>query len=182
MKEPKQELNMVDGLPVIVTDTREQKPLAFPHLTRERGTLATGDYSVKGLEHRLAVERKSMADMVGSLTHDRTRFMAELQRMRAYECRRLLMIGTQMELKAILARRAVKLEQILGSLACIDACMVPVVWVQDAAQAALEVERLAFWCWREARKTAGLKSPQTPPWARAGVLGSWNTEGGYRHG
>lgn len=166
-----------DGLPVIVTDTREQSPLAFPHLKSERGTLATGDYSAKGLEHRLSVERKSMADMVGSLTHDRARFMAELQRMRAYECRRLLLIGTQMELKAILARRAVKLEQIRGSLACIDACMVPVVWVQDAEQAALEVERLAFWCWREVRRAAGLPLPASPAWARAGMLGCWNTEG-----
>ena len=171
------ERNQQDCLPVIITDTREQNPLVFPHLPSERGTLATGDYSVRGLEKRLAVERKSMADMVGSLTHERARFMAELQRMRAYACRRLLLVGTQLELKGILNRRSVSLEQILGSLACVDACMVPVVWVESAERAALEVQRLAWWCWREVRRDAGLSVQQTPEWARAGVLGCWNTEG-----
>ncbi len=50
--------------PAIVIDTREQMPLVFRHLSAVRATLQTGDYSVLGLEHLFAVERKSLADLV----------------------------------------------------------------------------------------------------------------------
>lgn len=49
---------------LIVVDTREQEPY-WPLATRV--TLATGDYSVAGYENSIAVERKSAADLFGSL-------------------------------------------------------------------------------------------------------------------
>lgn len=67
----------------IVIDTREQKPL-WEKSTKEvdiiRGTLKTGDYSLKGLEHRFAIERKSGADLFGTLGGGHKRFKNELQR------------------------------------------------------------------------------------------------------
>ncbi len=71
----------------IVVDTREQRPLdfsAFPDVETLRGTLATGDYSVFGFTTEIVVERKSLDDLIGCLTHDRERFTAELQRLRGY--------------------------------------------------------------------------------------------------
>ena len=50
----------------IIIDTREQAPFTFRHermgATTEPGTLAVGDYSLAGLEDRVAVERKSLPD------------------------------------------------------------------------------------------------------------------------
>lgn len=80
-------------LPVIVVDTREQTPLAFETLPSKVGTLTSGDYSVEGLEHVLAVERKSVADLVGSLTQGRDRFERELHRLRECDVVRLLVVG-----------------------------------------------------------------------------------------
>jgi len=49
-----------------IIDTREQNPFPFS-LPTGRRTLATEDYSVKGLERAVAVERKSPDDLVGCL-------------------------------------------------------------------------------------------------------------------
>jgi len=75
----------LDTCPTIVIDTREKAPLAFS-LPNERGTLATGDYSVKGLEKFIAIERKSPDDLVGCLKGKaRERFERELSRGRGLE-------------------------------------------------------------------------------------------------
>lgn len=71
----------------IVVDTREQRPLGFsvfPDVEVVRGTLATGDYSVFGFTTDIAVERKSIDDLIGCLTHDCDRFLRELERLRGY--------------------------------------------------------------------------------------------------
>lgn len=66
----------------IIIDTREQRPYDFARFNCETqvGTLATGDYSLAGLTDRVAVERKSLDDMVGCLTTGRDRFERELAR------------------------------------------------------------------------------------------------------
>lgn len=71
--------------PTIIIDTREQAPLTFT-LPSERATLATGDYSVKGLEGFIAIERKSPDDLVACLKNgQRERFERELSRGRGLD-------------------------------------------------------------------------------------------------
>jgi len=48
-----------------ICDTREQRPLNLAPLQVVTGTLATGDYSVQGLENIVAIERKSLSDLLG---------------------------------------------------------------------------------------------------------------------
>lgn len=73
----------------IIIDSREQRPFDFlsqnGDIETERGTLDTGDYSVAGLESRVAVERKSLADLVTCLGVERERFQREMQRAAALE-------------------------------------------------------------------------------------------------
>ena len=71
----------------IVVDTREQVPFPFIGYPAaiESGTLTDGDYSLDGFERRVAVERKSLADLVGCLGADRERFQRELARLRGYD-------------------------------------------------------------------------------------------------
>jgi ERCC4-type nuclease len=69
----------------IIIDSREQAPYSFTHeryvgTVIESGTLQTGDYSLAGLTDRVAVERKSLPDLVMCLSKERERFERELQR------------------------------------------------------------------------------------------------------
>jgi len=74
----------------ILMDTREQTPFTFQHpkyagTVVEVGTLDTGDYSLPGLTDKVAVERKSLPDLVACLSHERERFTKELQRAAALD-------------------------------------------------------------------------------------------------
>ena len=73
---------------IIIIDTREQLPLDFsiyPDVNVERATLKTGDYSLKGYENQITIERKSLSDFVGCVGFGRERFKKELERMRDYD-------------------------------------------------------------------------------------------------
>lgn len=158
-----------DALPVLLVDTREQRPLRFSHLPAESATLYTGDYSVKGLEEYFAVERKSLADLAGSLTRERERFMREMHRLRGYPCAYLLVIGDGMELSRLIAQGRLKLHQVEHSLRAIESRYgVHVERAYTEEQAAGLVETWAFCAWREAMKPAGVSLP-FPDWA-VGVL------------
>lgn len=74
----------------IIVDSREQAPYGFQDVKYkgtevETGTLSTGDYSIFGFTDRVAVERKSIDDMAGTLTSGRERFERELERSRGFE-------------------------------------------------------------------------------------------------
>lgn len=74
----------------ITIDTREQKPYAFERwvskgeATLETGTLPEGDYALSGAPQLIAIERKSLDDLVNCLGKERERFERELWRLRAY--------------------------------------------------------------------------------------------------
>ena len=56
-------------LPIII-DTREQTPLdfaSFPDVRVERRKLWPGDYSLKAYSRMLAIERKSVSDLIGTM-------------------------------------------------------------------------------------------------------------------
>ncbi len=71
----------------IVVDTREQMQFPFAEYQVEvvEGTLTAGDYSLAGLESLVAVERKSLPDLVACLGRERPRFERELERLRGFE-------------------------------------------------------------------------------------------------
>ena len=73
---------------VIITDTREQLNLdfsKFKNIEVVRKKLDTGDYSVSGCENHLCIERKAINDLVGTLVSGHQRFLRELERMKNYE-------------------------------------------------------------------------------------------------
>ena len=69
----------------IVQDTREQCPYTFasidPAPAVEIATLKAGDYSLKGFESQVAIERKSLIDTFSTFGQGRTRFERELERL-----------------------------------------------------------------------------------------------------
>ena len=66
----------------IIVDTREQRPFNVSPMREERMKLDSGDYSIKGLEKLVSVERKELNDLVGCFTTGRDRFKAELEKLR----------------------------------------------------------------------------------------------------
>lgn len=161
--------NDIPPLPCLLVDTREQTPLVFTHLQSERAALQSGDYSVRGLEDVFAVERKSMSDLVGSLTRERDRFMRELHRLRGFTFARLLVVGSMQEIYTMSQRGRVNLDQVEHSLLSIEQRYhVPVVRVDTPAAGALMVETWAFTAWRDAAAKMGVKLA-FPDWC-AGVL------------
>ncbi len=67
----------------IISDTREQQPYKFPEATED--ALETGDYSIRGLEDQVAVERKTRNDLLGCIGQDRERFERELERLSEFD-------------------------------------------------------------------------------------------------
>jgi DNA excision repair protein ERCC-4 len=145
-----------EGLPCIVVDTREQAPLAFRRLPWREATLATGDYSIAGLESDFAVERKSVPDLIGSLTAGRDRFMREVDRLRGMSFARLLVIGSEGDVLAHRYRSNASPTAILHSLHSIEAKGLPVAWAASPATAAELVERYVWWYARAVAKRAGV--------------------------
>lgn len=88
----------------IIVDTREQRPFTFlsqnGDIETERGTLTLGDYSLAGLESCVAVERKSLADLVMCLGTERERFQRELMRAAALEAFCVVVEATWQDLAA----------------------------------------------------------------------------------
>lgn len=101
----------------ISIDTREQAPFAFDAWPTAPGTLATGDYSIAGLEELVALERKSLADLLACIGRERERFKRELHRLGAYRCRAVIV---ECDLASIVAgdyRGEVTPAAALGSIA-----------------------------------------------------------------
>ena len=69
----------------IIIDSNEQIPYDFksikPQPETERIKLKTGDYSVKGMEQNVTVERKTPSDLFSSVGNGRARFEREMVRM-----------------------------------------------------------------------------------------------------
>lgn len=144
-----------DTLPTLIVDTREQEPLVFQKLPSERGTLQTGDYSIKGCIDLFAVERKSIQDLVGSVTTERDRFERELHRLRGFRFKRLLIAGAEAEIKTHRYRGNANPKAILHSVRAFEVRYdVPVVWQPFPEKAAEQVESWAWWFSREVLKAA----------------------------
>jgi DNA excision repair protein ERCC-4 len=157
-------------LPAIIVDSREQTPLPITDLPSERGTLDTGDYSVRGCEHLFAVERKTVSDLVSCCAGERDRFIRELFRLRGYAFKRLLIIGSQAEVMAHQYRSNIAPSAVLGSLAAWEIRFdIPVIWESDPATAAKLVCRWAWYFARELSKSVAAmtavesSSHPTPP-------------------
>lgn len=79
----------------VVVDTRERVPWTFETqgFSFERKMLEAGDYSISGLERRVAIERKSMDDFVHTVLRERARFYRELEALRALDFRCVIVEG-----------------------------------------------------------------------------------------
>src|SRR5262249_39085983 len=147
---------LADLRPVIVVDSREQEPLTFTRLQSVCRTLYSGDYSVRGLEDSFAVERKSIDDLANCcLSGNRDRFEHELHRLRGYQFKRLLVIGTREHIVAGRYHSRVAPKSVLATLGAFEIRYdLPVAFAATPEIGAGEIERWAFYYSREVIKLA----------------------------
>ena len=135
--------------PTIIVDSREQTPLRFANLPTTRGTLDAGDYSIVGLTHLVAVERKSLDDLLACIGRERERFKRELQRLRGYRFRMLVVEADAVTLEAGQWRSTLQPAHVLGSLAAWTAQYGLPVWLAGSHDGAGRfVERYLYQCAR----------------------------------
>lgn len=153
--------NIENAAPVIVIDTREQRPFHFGDTIRTvRKCLKTGDYSVEGYEGHFAVERKSIPDLIGTLTAGRDRFEREMQRMAAFRFRRVIVEGSLRQVLAYVKRidrdrgRRVRLNSIIGTIYAFEVRYdVPFIFAaRGAGEAAWIVEHWARYFVRDQKR------------------------------
>jgi DNA excision repair protein ERCC-4 len=124
----------------ILIDTREQLPFSFeayPGATTESAALPCGDYSLPGFEDRVAVERKSIDDLIGCLMNDnRARFERELARARHYELFAVVVEATLGDMAAGRYRSEMRPKSALQSvLTFFVRYGVPFIWAGNRAGA-----------------------------------------------
>ena len=108
----------------VVVDTREQAPWHFlnvdpwkivPLVTGK--ALASGDYSIAGAESRIAIERKSVQDLLGSITSGRDRFEREFERLAEMEHAAVVVEGDWGEIFNALERTKINPDSLVGTVA-----------------------------------------------------------------
>ena len=151
----------------IIEDTREQAPLdfsAFPFVEVERATLRSGDYSVKGWESRFAVERKSLADLVGTITHGHERFERELERLASFQYAAVVVEAPEMDLRTGKYRSQLLPRAAVGMITAFEVrYRIPFHFCGTRAMAAQRIYELAYYFQREMLKDV----PPAPPAERA---------------
>jgi len=91
--------------PVVLVDSREQMPFLLmdnhPNWIGgvRRVALDAGDYSVEGMEEILALERKSMTDVISSTMTGRARFIRSCSRLAKYRWKAILIEATYEDMK-----------------------------------------------------------------------------------
>ncbi len=127
-----------------ICDTREQLPLDLSPLKCVRGTLTTADYSVSGLEHLIAVERKSLQDLIGVVAGGRERFEREIQRILAFPHRLIVVEGSLAQIELKQYRGDVAPNAVIGSILGWIARGIPILFVPSHAEAGKLVARFLF--------------------------------------
>ena len=140
--------------PVVLVDTREQKP--FPIFANHPNwiggekvvTLPTADYSVEGMEGVIALERKSLGDLLLCISSERTRFLAVCERLAAIRWKAIIIEASYEDIKSghgdAWSHTGVHPNSVCGTLDAIEAKHgIPVIMTsQDRG---LATERAASW-------------------------------------
>ncbi len=128
----------------IIVATREQKQWKFSDQVETiSGTLTSGDYSVKGLEQFVAVERKELSDFIGCVGSGRDRFKRELHRLQAYRCKAVIIESDWLMIAHHKYRSQISPESVRGSIASwITRYNVPFLFVGNAQEGAKMCEAI----------------------------------------
>lgn len=133
-------------------DSREQAPW-LPHVSIPWVVCAlpAGDYAPIGYEDSIAIERKSAADLFGSVTRDNARFQRELEKLSTYRFAAVVIEASQRGVLRGVPFSRIPGERVLSTCATLEAkYRVPFHFAGDRAGAALWALTLLEAAWRRA--------------------------------
>ena len=151
----------------VIVDSREQAPYTFHGLTadaryshrpltvpRAFSALRSGDYSIAGAEHLVAIERKSLPDLYSTLGHGRERFEREHERLAGLDFAAVVIEATWEEILAAPPPRSALLPKTVIRTAMAWSMRYGVHWWAIGGRRMTEVAtfRLLEQWWRRWRK------------------------------
>ena len=131
-------------LVTVIVDSREQLAWDVSPLRSEIGTLAAGDYSIRGLENVIALERKSLADFVSCCGNERERFEKEVQRLLSYPARAIVIEASWSDLERGEWRSKISAKSVVTSAVGWISVGCPVVLIGGREQAETFAKRFLF--------------------------------------
>lgn len=131
----------------ILVDSREQMPLDIRAYPVEVVGLPVGDYGIKGFSGwenpQFIIERKSLSDLIGSLTQGRERFLREVEKLREFRFAAIVIEAYESEILRWDYESKATPQSILQSLAAIQVrAGVHVIWAMDRPGAVTALEQL----------------------------------------
>lgn len=143
-------MNSAELVPVVV-DTREQRPYIFDSskVSVTRSGLVAGDYSLVGLEDRVAIERKSLNDLVSTVIFGRDRFRTELDLLGGYSFTAIVVEASVEDLLRGRYESKASPQSIFGIVCSIIADrQIPVYFLSDRQTAQATVEQVLIRVYR----------------------------------
>lgn len=142
---------------VAIQDSREQAPLNLAPMRMEVAGLDTGDYSVKGYQDYIRIERKSLSDLVQCVGRERERFDREMVRLRGFRFCAVVVEGNWRDvMTGDFGRSRVHPNAVMGSCHSWQRRGVPIMFLGNPVAAASWVRGYMFNCAREITRLASL--------------------------
>ena len=140
-----------------IVDSREQLPWDLSPMKTETAGLSVGDYSIKGLESVVAIERKSLADLVACCGGERDRFQKELDRLRGWPVNAIVIEANWADLEKGQWRSKLSAKQVQASFCSWVAQGHRMILGRDHATAASIARAILFYAARyRIREAAGI--------------------------
>ena len=139
---------MTEIMPTILVDSREQTPLDIRAYPVEVVGLPVGDYGIKGFSDmenpQFIIERKSLSDLIGSLTQGRERFLREVEKLREFRFAAIVIEAYESEILRWDYESKATPQSIVQSLAAIQVrAGIHIIWAMNADGAVKTVKSLA---------------------------------------
>lgn len=140
--------------PLILVDSREQIPWCFSDsVDTEKVTLPTSDYSLAGATELVAIERKSVADLVQSCaSKERERFWECMRRLKEYPYKCLIVEGAADHVWCGTYRSHATPRSVMATTLAMHVDFgIGVIWAGDRQQAAWSCEWFLTRIWKRLR-------------------------------
>ena len=132
----------------MLIDSREQTPLHIRAYPVEVVGLPVGDYGIKGFSGwenpQFIIERKSLSNLIGSLTQGRERFLREVEKLKRFRFAAIVIEAQESDVLSGEYLSKATPQSIVQSLAAIQVrAGIHIIWAMNADGAVKTVESLA---------------------------------------
>jgi len=134
---------------IVLIDTREKLPFQFGNdIQTEKTKLEVGDYSLQGLKHLVAVERKSLDDFVNSTIHNKHRFTQNLMDLSRMDHKAIVVEASLRDVFMHRYKSKAHNQAVFGIIAALSGkWKIPVFFWENHAYAQMMVEKYLSAIW-----------------------------------